>query len=785
MGFTDVFGKRIMIFDGSTGTFLQRKGLHGGEIPEIWNFTHPDEVKSIPAAYLASGADVVSTNTFGANRYKLSEAGLSVSETVDAAVKLAKSAVAECGREAYVALSVGSLGKLLAPVGDLPFEEAVDAFAETVIAGEKAGADLVLFETMSDPYELIAALLAAKENTSLPVIVTMMPGNDDRLLTGGETYCAAIMLQSMGVDGIGFNCGNGPDQFLRILPEFMKYASVPVLCSANAGLPHDVDGNAVFDVDENTFASKAEEMVSLGVSAVGGCCGTDDKHIKAISHLKNKKIVPHKISDATVVTSRGRAVFFGKKPLVIGERINPTGKPLFKEALKNRDFEYILREGVNEEKNGADILDVNVGLPGIDEAETLEKAVTTLQAVTELPLQIDTSDPSSLERALRVYNGKALVNSVNGTEKSMSSVFPLVRKYGGAVVCLAMDENGIPETAEKRLDVIRRIVSRAEEYGIKKSDLVADALVTTQAVSPDAASVTLETVRLIKEKLGIPTVLGVSNISFGLPNRERINAAFFGMALDSGLSGGIVNPSSELLMFVYNTYINKGYEKQFGLYTTLSAEEKKNAVKGKNDSLKNAVISGLSSVSAEITTRLLAEKEPLDIINGELIPALDEIGRGFESGKIYLPQLLNASDAAKASFDVIKSAYKTEKTGENKIILATVKGDIHDIGKNIVTVLLENYGFDVIDLGKNVPPEDVLKSVNENDVKLVGLSALMTTTVVSMAETIKLLHENAPGVRVMVGGAVLNADYASSIGADFYGKDAVASVKYAREFFGV
>ena len=470
---------------------------------------------------------------------------------------------------------------------------------------------------------------------------------------------------------------------------------------------------------------------------------------------------------------------------IIGERINPTGKPLFKEALKNRDFEYILREGVNEEKNGADILDVNVGLPGIDEAETLEKAVTTLQAVTELPLQIDTSDASSLERALRVYNGKALVNSVNGTEKSMNTVFPLVKKYGGAVVCLAMDENGIPETAEKRLDVIRRIVSRAEEYGIKKSDLVADALVTTQAVSPDAASVTLETVRLIKEKLGIPTVLGVSNISFGLPNRERINAAFFGMALDSGLSGGIVNPSSELLMFVYNTYINKGYEKQFGLYTTLSAEEKKNAVKGKNDSLKSAVISGLSSVSAEITTRLLAEKEPLDIINGELIPALDEIGRGFENGKIYLPQLLNASDAAKASFDVIKSAYKTEKTGENKIILATVKGDIHDIGKNIVKVLLENYGFDVIDLGKNVPPEDVLKSVTENDVKLVGLSALMTTTVVSMAETIKLLHEKAPDVRVMVGGAVLNAEYASSIGADFYGKDAVASVKYAREFFGV
>ncbi len=774
-----------MIFDGSTGTFLHRKGLSGGEIPEIWNFTHPDDVKSVPASYLAAGADVVSTNTFGANRFKLNDAGLDVAETVNAAVSIAKSAVAECGREAYVALSVGSLGKLLAPVGELPFEEAVDAFAETVTAGEKAGADLILFETMSDPYEMKAALLAAKENTSLPVIVTMMPGSDDRLFTGGEMFDAAIMLQSMGVDGIGFNCGDGPDRFLKLLPEFMRHATVPVLCSANAGLPHDVNGHAVFDIGAEEFASKAASMVSLGVSAVGGCCGTDDTHIKAISYLKNENIVPHETDLRTIVTSRSRAVFFGEKPLVIGERINPTGKPLFKVALKNRDFEYILREGVNEEKNGADILDVNVGLPGIDEASTLEKAVTTLQSVTELPLQIDTSDPVSLERALRVYNGKALVNSVNGTEKSMSTVFPLVKKYGGAVVCLAMDENGIPETAEERLGVIEKIVERAAGYGISENDLVADALVTTQAVSQSAASVTLETVKLIKEKLGIPTVLGVSNISFGLPNRERINAAFFGMALEAGLSGGIVNPSSELLMFVYNNYVKNGYDGQLGLYTRLSAEEKKNTVKGKTESLKDAVMSGLSAVSAEITTRLLAEKEPLDVINGELIPALDEIGRGFESGKIYLPQLLNASDAAKASFDVIKSAYRTEKTGDNKIILATVKGDIHDIGKNIVKVLLENYGFDVIDLGKNVPPEDVLDAVTESGAKLVGLSALMTTTVASMAETIKLLNEKAPSVKVMVGGAVLNAEYASSIGADFYGKDAVASVKYAREFFGV
>ncbi len=785
MKFSDVFGKRIMIFDGSTGTFLQRKGLSGGEIPEIWNFTHPDDVKAIPLSYLASGADVVSTNTFGANRYKLSEYGLSVDETVKAALSITKSAIAESGKEAFAALSVGSLGKLLAPVGELEFEEAVEAFAEIALSGEKYGADVILFETMSDPYEMKAALLAAKENTSLPVIVTMMPGSDDRLFTGGEMFDAAIMLQAMGVSGIGFNCGNGPDQFLRLLPSFMEYASVPVLCSANAGLPHDVDGKPVFDVGADEFASKASEMVSLGISAVGGCCGTDDTHIKAISYLKDHAIVPHKTVGSTVVTSRSKAVFFGGKPLVIGERINPTGKPLFKEALKKRDFEYILREGVKEEQNGADILDVNVGLPGIDEAETLEKAVKTLQSVTELPLQIDTSDVQALERALRIYNGKPLVNSVNGTEKSLSTVLPLVKKYGAAVVCLAMDENGIPENASGRLAVIEKIAKGAEEYGISRRDLVADALVTTQAVSADAASVTLETVRLIKEKLGIETVLGVSNISFGLPERERINAAFFGMSLQSGLSAGIVNPSSELLMFVYNTFVKGGYDGQFTHYTAVSADEKKKNSSAKAESLKDAVISGLASVSAEITSKLMTEREPLDIINGELIPALDEVGKGFESGKIYLPQLLNSSDAAKASFDVIKASYKTQKTSSNKIILATVKGDIHDIGKNIVKVLLENYGFDVIDLGKNVPAEEVLEKAIENDVRLVGLSALMTTTVASMAETIKLLREKKPDVCVMVGGAVLNREYASSIGADFYGKDAVETVKFARSFFGV
>ncbi len=807
MKIREKLGKEILFFDGAMGTELQSRGLQTGEIPETWNILQPEKIKQVHKEYLLAGANVISANTFGVNSFKCRNMDYSVEQLVSAGIGLVKESIAEVREEfisqgekeenlpdMYTALDIGSLGKLLKPLGEIAFEDAYQAFKEIVIAGDKAGADVILIETVSDSYEIKAAVLAAKENSDLPVVVTMIFDENGKLLTGGDVASVTAMLEGLDVDAIGFNCGLGPEQMMKLLPELTACCSIPIVINPNAGLPSVVNGKTVFNVEPEEFAQKVKLLVENGASAVGGCCGTTPAHIKELVALcKDMKLQPITDKNLTVVSSYNHAVYFTRKPLIIGERINPTGKSKFKQALRDHDMEYIYKEGLTQEEKGAHILDVNVGLPEIDEPQLMEEAVTGIQAIIDLPLQIDTSDPVAMERALRCYNGKPMLNSVNGKKESMESVFPLAKKYGAVVVCLCLDESGIPETVEGRLAIAEKIVKTAESYGIPKKNLVMDALVMTISTGKDNVIITLEALRRIRYEMGIHTVLGVSNISFGLPERGKVNTTFFTMALQNGLSAGIVNPSSEPMMAAYYSFNALiGEDDQCMEYIEkcgAPAEQPKNAVSIKSSelTLDEAIIKGLTESAHQATIKLLEEgNDSLTIINDKLIPALDVVGKGFEEKKMFLPQLLMSADAAKASFEAIKkvlseSGKKSETKG--KIVIATVKGDIHDIGKNIVKTLLENYGFDMIDLGKDVEPELILKTVQEHNIRLVGLSALMTTTVVNMEETIKLLRENNVNCRVMVGGAVLTQEYADMIGADFYSKDAMGSVRYANELY--
>ncbi|MCR4594189.1 MAG: homocysteine S-methyltransferase family protein [Clostridiales bacterium] len=783
MNFREKYGKELLIFDGGLGTMLQDRGLMLGELPETLNLTRPELISEIHSLYLEAGADLITTNTFGANGLKFDN----VEEIISAAVNNAKTAIKKTGKDAFTALDIGPLGKLLKPYGELEFEKAYDLFAEQVRAGAKAGADLILIETMGDLYEAKCAVLAARENSDLPVLVSMIFDEKGKTLTGADAKTVIFTLESLRVDGIGMNCGLGPEQMAVIAEDFAKYASLPYFIQPNAGLPVSVNGVTTYNVTPDGFTDIQKQNVINGATAVGGCCGTTPAFIRMLcDKCRGLEIKKAEDKGITAVTSYSKSVEFSDKPLVIGERINPTGKKLLKEALKNNDLEYIYGEGIKQTDLGAHILDVNVGLPGIDEAGMLKNAVCGLQSILTTPLQIDTSDASALEAALRVYNGKALINSVNGKKESMDMVFPLVVKYGGAVVGLTLDENGIPDTAEERIEIARKIIKMAESYGIDKKDIVIDPLCLTISTDPKNAQVTLDALNIIRNELGVHTVLGVSNISFGLPNREAINTAFFTLAMSKGLSAGIINPMSAAMMNAYYSYSAlSGFDTNFEEYIT-NATDIKNEEKESADSLKDVVIRGLKEKAREMTSEELKSKKPLEIINEILVPALDEVGKGFESGKLFLPSLLMSAETASECFEVIKADLKknnAEKKSENLIVIATVKGDIHDIGKNIVKVLLENYGFDVIDLGKDVPAEIIVSTVKEKNVKLVGLSALMTTTVVSMEDTIKQLREECPGTAVMVGGAVLNQEYADEIGADFYGKDAVSSVKYAQKFF--
>ena len=790
MDFLKRLNNERLIFDGAMGTMLQDE-LAPGEPPIHLNINNPDSVLNVHKAYIGAGCNILKTNTFGANRLALSGSGYSVNQIITTAVMIAKKAAN--GADAFTALDIGPTGRLLAPFGDLDFEEAVDIFSEMIKAGVHAGADIVLLETMNDTYEIKVAMLAAKENCDLPVLVTFTPDSSGRLLNGADIQTAVCLIESLGACAIGFNCGFGPAQLKSLLPELVRHSSIPVIINPNAGIPERINGKAGYNLPPDEFASQMAELAP-NAHIIGGCCGTTPEHIAAAARACKDIALPAVTQkNITSVCSYGETVVFGGNTVIIGERLNPTGKPRMKKALLDGDMDFLFREGLDQAEHGAQILDVNVGLPDIDEEGLLTKLVCGLQGVTKAPLQIDTSNANAAKRALRLYNGKPLLNSVNGKKESLETILPLVKKYGAAVIALCLDDNGIPETVQGRIQIAEKIIAAAEKHGISKKDIIVDALTLTISTGADNARITLDTVEYLRRKMGVHTVLGVSNISFGLPAKENVNAAFFSLAMEAGLSAGIVNPLNDAIMdavYVYQAIsgADKNCSRFVARFQKKDQEAAYSAAAAKNTaqevSLQDAIFHGLKEQSAKMAGAMSENTPPMDIINMHLIPALDKAGKDYESQKIFLPQLLMSAEAAKAVFEAL--AVKMTKQGKvqhkrGKIVLATVKGDVHDIGKNIVKVLLENYNFEIIDLGKNVEPALVLETVINENITLVGLSALMTTTVVYMEETIKLLKEKAPNCRIMVGGAVLTESYARKINADFYAKDAISSVRYAQE----
>lgn len=820
-----ILGKEWIFCDGATGTYLQARGLKGGELPELWNLTHPEVITDLYSGFLQAGCNIINANTFGANGLKYTEPG-QLEKVIGAAIDLAKKARAACGREedAWIALDIGPCGKLLEPMGDLSFDDAVDLFARVVKAGAEAGADCVLIETMNDTYELKAAVLAAKENSDLPVLATTTYDRNGQLLTGAGVEAVVALLEGLKVDALGVNCSLGPHEMKPIVDRLVDASSIPVIVNPNAGLPKEVNGQTVYEVTPDDFALTMAELAGKGIQIAGGCCGTTFDHIRQeIEQIRRIPFRPPVPKHRTFVTSFSRAVEIGPRCVLIGERINPTGKKRFKQALRENDIPYILQEGLNQEDAGADILDVNVGLPEINEPEMMETVVKRLQGVTGLPLQIDTTNIEALERALRHYNGKPMVNSVNGKQENIEAVMPLVAKYGGVLVSLALDEGGIPDTADGRIAVARKIYEAAGRYGIPRDDIVIDGLCMTISSEADGAVTTLETIRRVRDELHGHTILGVSNISFGLPARELVNSHFLTMAMAQGLSCAIINPNNEPMMQAFRAslaLLNQdpqcmGFISAYHDYVPVSkriaalrtgqteagaapdSSSSGTAASGENASspgrdteeqhgpLFSAIVRGMKEKAADATRDGLKTRTGLDLINEELIPALDVVGKGFEKKTVFLPQLLMSAEAAKAAFAVIKDTFSGQPQKiKGRIILATVKGDIHDIGKNIVKVMLENYGYEVIDLGKDVDPEVIADTAVKEDIRLVGLSALMTTTVVNMEATIRLLRQKKPDCKVIVGGAVMTPEYAKAIGADYYGKDAMADVRYADELFG-
>ena len=832
--FRECLGNQVLFFDGGTGSVLQAQGLLPGELPENWNVEQPEKIVQLGYGYYLAGSNIINTNTFGAfvTKFTGQDGKYSVGQVIDAAFKNAEKARSmiiqkekEDGTESvprFIAFDIGSCGKLLKPLGDLEFEDCVTLFKQTFEAGIKNNPDLILIETMNDLYEAKAAVIAAKEameaaGKDIPIVASMVYDEGQKTLTGSSPEICAAVLESLGVSALGLNCSLGPEQMKPIVARLLESTTLPVLVKPNAGLPKSENGHTVYDVGAEEFSDIVSEFCRQGAMIAGGCCGTNPTFIKQLVQKVgaldsfNKPNAPKK----SVITSGTRLVEFGGKnpPVLIGERINPTGKKKLKQALTDNDMAYILNEGLTQEEKGAQVLDVNVGLPEIDECKMMQAVIKELQAVTDLPLQIDTSDPVTMEKALRIYNGKPLINSVNGKQEVMKQVFPLVKKYGGMVVALALDENGIPETAEGRIQIVERLYSEAAKYGISKEDIIIDPLAMTVSADDQAGVATLATVKYVHEKKNGLTSLGISNVSFGLPLREHITSIFFTMAMQNGLSAAIMNPNATEMMKAWTCFKTLsgldaqclGYIDFAGKYESTvavnisasgSGGQNKNAASRTDDSLHpltKAIVKGLKENAKTETLSLLTGgdgSEPMsamDVINTKIIPALDIIGKDFENKKAYLPQLLMAADAAKEAFAVIKAELeKKGVAGEKKgpIVIATVKGDIHDIGKNIVKVLLENYSFRVIDLGKDVPPETILDAVIKEHAPLAGLSALMTTTVGAMEETIKLIHKDAPWCKVFVGGAVLNQEYADKINADAYTKDAMESVKYAQSICG-
>ncbi|MBO5453888.1 MAG: homocysteine S-methyltransferase family protein [Clostridia bacterium] len=788
MKVTDLLKKKRLYFDGGYGTLFQEKGLKPGEKCEKWNVEKSEIVKNIHLDYLRAGADILKTNTFGANILKFDKTELE--EIIAKGVENAREAIAESGfKDKFVALDIGPTGKLLKPLGDMEFEKAVEAFAQTVKLGVKNGVDLILIETMNDCLETKAAVLAAKENSSLPVFVTNAYDESGKLMTGASPLAMVAMLEGLRVDAIGVNCSLGPDKMKPIIEQYVKYSSLPVIVNPNAGLPVFENGKTTFAVDADEFSCLMKEIALMGASILGGCCGTTPAHIKETVSLTQD--IPYTYpgnKNITVISSYTKGVIFDKEPILIGERINPTGKPLFKQALRENNIEYILNEGLKQAEKGVAVLDVNVGLPEINEAEMLVKVTEELQAVCDLPLQLDTTNIDAMEKALRCYNGKALINSVNGKKESMEKIFPLAAKYGGVIIALTLDETGIPQTAEGRIQIAEKIISEASNYGIDKKDIIVDPLAMTVSSDPKSALVTLECIKMLT-KMGIKTSLGVSNVSFGLPARNLINSSFFTMALLSGLSAAIMNPFAEDMLSSYYSFLalcnlDTSFEKYIAFAAVQTDTKPVQAVSDMDcgDRLMYSIKKGLKEDASSCARKALEKEAPLDVINKYVIPALDFVGKGFEEKKLFLPQLLMSAEAAKSAFDVIKESLALKGGSREKkytVIIATVKGDIHDIGKNIVKVLLENYDYNVIDLGKDVEPSAIVSAAIKEKARLVALSALMTTTVPAMEETIRLLKEKYPECKTMVGGAVLTKTYADAMGADFYGKDAMTAVRYA------
>ena len=784
MKLEELLGKRLIFVDGGMGTMLQAAGLTGGEAPERWNLTHPETVAEVHRAYLAAGCDIVTVNTFGATGARF---GAELQKVIQAGVKLARQGVEEAGH-GFAAFDMGPTGKLLAPYGELPFQEAVSLYCQAAAWGAEAGADLIIIETMGDPYEMKAAVLGAREACDLPILATMMADVNGRLLTGGTVETMAVLLDGLGVTALGLNCGLGGPEMLPLLRRIRRVTERPLLCSPNAGLPRMEGGRTVFPAGPEAFAQAQRELAQAGAWLLGGCCGTTPEHIRAmVAACREVTPAPVPPGTETWISSGSEAVCLDHGPVVIGERINPTGKKRMQEALRTGDVNYLLKEAVKQSAAGAAVLDVNVGLGGMDEAAWMERAVSAIQGVCTCPLQLDTADPEALARGLRAYNGKALINSVSGKQEVMDQVFPLAKRYGGTVVALLLDEEGIPDTAEGRVAIARRIMAEAARYGIAKRDLVMDALTMTVSTGERNALVTLETLRRCREELGVRTVLGVSNISFGLPQREKLAGPFLTLALGAGLDAAILNPLSEAMMDAWQAALTlTGRDKGCRAYLErfAGAAPVQSGAQAAF-SLEEAVRRGLRAEAERAARERLAEGEaPMDLVEKRLLPALTQVGDGYEAGTLFLPQLLMSAEAAQGAFALVQQALGKKSTGmrrQGRIALATVEGDIHDIGKNIVKVLLESYGFEVLDLGKNVRPEQVLAAVQAEKLHMVGLSALMTTTVPAMERTIALLRREAPDCRVVVGGAVLTPELAAAIGAHAYARDAMDTVRFARE----
>lgn len=779
---SELIKKRRIYFDGGMGTMLQKRGLKSGEMPEFWNIEHPDIIEDIHRQYLNAGANIITTNTFGVNCLKHAN----YEELISTAVQCAKNAV-DGYSDAFIAFDIGPIGRFLEPIGDLPFEEAIELFSKNIRVADKLGVDLILIETMTDSYETKAAVIAAKECSDLPIFVTNVYDENGKTLTGANPEAMVAMLEGLGVSALGINCSLGPDKMIHLIEKISHCSSLPIIANPNAGLPSVINNKTLYSMDAEEFSEYSIRLAEAGANILGGCCGTEPEYIRKT--IEKTTSIPLNVvtnKELTVVSSYTHTVEISENPILIGERINPSGKPQLKQALYNKDMNYLLKIGLEQADRGVHILDVNVALPNIDESAILCEAIFSLQSVCDLPLQLDTNNHDALEKAMRLYNGKPLINSVNGSEESIKSVFPLVKKYGGVVIALTLDDYGIPLTVDERVRIAERIIERAREYGIEKKDLIFDPLALTISSDYNAAQVTLNTVDAL-HKMGLKTSLGISNVSFGLPNREIINSIFLAMAIQKGLSCAIINPrSKELMNAYYSTLALCGIDdscKDFINHSLMNDNINLSEKTENNYVLSDIIKRGLVGAVDQKTQEALETISPLDLIDRMIIPALNDVGNQFEEGRIFLPQLLNSAEAASIAFSIVKEKIPKESLNGNSVILATVKGDIHDIGKNIVKLLLESYGFTVYDLGKNVPPDKVLEAVKHYKCKVVSLSALMTTTLNAMKETIVLLKNYDNNIKVIVGGAVLTEEYAKNIGADAYGPDAISAVRFAEEFY--